>query len=37
LQQFIAQLALPDEERQRLLELAPWSYTGKAAELAKRI
>jgi adenylosuccinate lyase len=37
LQQFIAQLAIPDAERQRLLELAPWTYTGKAAELAKRI
>jgi adenylosuccinate lyase len=37
LQQFIAQLAIPDAERQRLLELAPWTYTGMAAELAKRI
>ncbi len=37
LQQFIAQLAIPEAERQRLLELAPWTYTGKAAELAKRI
>ncbi len=37
LQQFIAQLAIPAAERQRLLALAPWTYTGKAAELARRI
>lgn len=37
LQQFIAQLAIPEAERQRLLALAPWTYTGMAAELAKRI
>jgi adenylosuccinate lyase len=37
LQQFIAGLAIPDAERQRLTELAPWTYTGKAAELARRI
>ena len=37
LQQFIAQLAIPQAERARLLELAPWTYIGKAAELAKRI
>jgi len=37
LHQFIAQLAIPEAERQRLLALAPWTYTGKAAELAKRI
>ncbi len=37
LRQFIGGLALPQEERQRLLALAPWTYTGKAAELAKRI
>ena len=37
LQQFVAQLAIPEAERQRLLALAPWSYTGMAAELAKRI
>ncbi|MBE0624418.1 MAG: adenylosuccinate lyase [Burkholderiales bacterium] len=37
LQQFIGQLAIPDAERQRLLALAPWTYTGKAAELARRI
>jgi len=37
LRQFIGQLAIPAAERQRLLELAPWTYTGKAAELARRI
>ncbi len=37
LQQFIAALAIPEAERARLLELAPWTYTGKAAELARRI
>ncbi len=37
LQQFIAQLAIPEAERQRLLALTPWTYIGKAAELAKRI
>jgi len=37
LQQFIAGLAIPDAERARLLALAPWTYTGKAAELARRI
>ena len=37
LQQFIGGLALPEAERRRLLALAPWTYTGKAAELAKRI
>ncbi len=37
LQQFIGGLAIPEAERRRLLALAPWTYTGKAAELAKRI
>ncbi len=37
LQQFIAQLAIPQSERARLLALAPWTYIGKAADLAKRI
>ena len=37
LQQFIVQLAIPEPERQRLLALTPWTYTGKAAELARRI
>jgi hypothetical protein len=30
-------LAIPAEERRRLLELTPSSYTGLAAELARRI
>jgi adenylosuccinate lyase len=37
LREFIGGLPLPDEERRRLLELAPSSYTGLAAELARRI
>jgi adenylosuccinate lyase len=37
LREFIGGLALPVAERQRLLELAPSSYTGLAAELARRI
>jgi len=37
LQLFIGQLAIPEAERQRLLALSPWTYIGKAAELAKRI
>ncbi|MBE0614854.1 MAG: adenylosuccinate lyase [Burkholderiales bacterium] len=37
LRQFIGQLAVPEAERQRLLALAPSTYTGKAAELARRI
>ncbi len=37
LQQFIGGLAIPEAERRRLLALAPWTYTGKAAELARRI
>lgn len=34
---FIAQLAIPESERRRLLEMTPASYVGKAAELARRI
>jgi adenylosuccinate lyase len=37
LRQFIAKLPLPQADRQRLLEMTPASYIGKAAELAKRI
>jgi adenylosuccinate lyase len=37
MQGFIAGLAIPDEEKQRLLAMTPGSYTGKAAELARRI
>ncbi len=34
---FIQGLALPEEARQHLLAMTPGSYTGKAAELARRI
>ncbi|AGX86437.1 adenylosuccinate lyase [Candidatus Symbiobacter mobilis] len=34
---FLATVALPAEEKQRLLELTPAAYTGKAAELARRV
>ena len=37
LRDFIGGLPIPPEERRRLLELAPSSYTGLAAELARRI
>jgi adenylosuccinate lyase len=34
---FIDNLAIPDNEKARLKTLSPASYTGKAAELARRI
>ena len=37
LKEFIGGLPIPSTERQRLLDLAPSSYTGLAAELARRI
>jgi len=37
LAKFILDLAIPAEAKQQLLALTPASYTGKAAELAKRI
>ncbi|HEU0219389.1 MAG TPA: hypothetical protein VFQ98_01125 [Gallionella sp.] len=37
LQAFIQTLDIPDAEKQRLLQPSPDTYTGKAAELAKRI
>lgn len=37
LQQFIAQLAIPPAEKERLLQLSPSSYTGLAVYLAKNI
>jgi len=33
----IRSLAIPDEEKERLLAMTPGSYTGKAAELARRV
>ncbi len=37
LQEFIATLAIPQGERDRLLAMTPASYVGNAAELARRI
>jgi adenylosuccinate lyase len=37
MQQFIAGLALPEGEKQRLLQMTPASYVGKAAVLARRV
>ncbi len=37
LQAFISTLEIPETEKQRLLQLSPDTYIGKAAELAKRI
>ena len=37
MQGFIADLDLPDAEKERLLAMTPASYVGKAAELAKRV
>ena len=37
LAQFIAQLAIPAEAKQRLLAMTPATYTGQAAELARRM
>ncbi len=37
LQSFINTLSIPEAEKQRLLQLSPETYIGKAAELAKRI
>ena len=37
LQEFIGTLAIPEAEKARLMQMTPGSYTGKAAELARRI
>ena len=37
LQAFINTLTIPEAEKRRLLQLGPDTYTGKAAELAKRV
>jgi adenylosuccinate lyase len=34
---FIGSLSLPEADKKRLLELTPAGYTGKAAELARKI
>ena len=37
LRAFIADLAIPEEARQRLLALTPAGYTGNAADQARRV
>ena len=37
MQAFVSMLEIPEAARAELLKLTPWDYTGKAAELAKRI
>ncbi|MDR2837912.1 MAG: adenylosuccinate lyase [Azonexus sp.] len=37
MQAFVATLAIPEAAKADLLKLTPWDYTGKAAELARRI
>ncbi len=37
MQGFIAKLDIPEADKQRLLAMTPGSYTGKAAELARRV
>jgi adenylosuccinate lyase len=37
MREFIGGLAIPPDERRRLLDLTPSSYTGLATELARRI
>jgi len=37
MQAFVASLEIPAAAKAELLELTPWGYTGKAAELARRI
>lgn len=37
MQAFVSTLAIPEAAKAELLKLTPWDYTGKAAELAKRI
>jgi adenylosuccinate lyase len=37
MQAFVASLEIPEAAKAELLQLTPWGYTGKAAELAKRI
>ena len=37
MQAFVATLEIPEAAKAELLKLTPWDYTGKAAELARRI
>jgi adenylosuccinate lyase len=34
---FIRKLEIPEKEKKRLLEMTPAGYTGKAAELARKL
>jgi adenylosuccinate lyase len=37
MQEFVRSLEIPQQAKDELLKLTPWDYTGKAAELARRI
>ena len=37
LQSFVKGLAIPESEKARLLDMTPWNYLGKEAELARKI
>jgi len=37
MQEFVSTLEIPKAAKDQLLKLTPWDYTGKAAELARRI
>ena len=37
MREFVETLDIPDAAKRELLVLTPWDYTGKAAELARRI
>jgi adenylosuccinate lyase len=37
MQDFVQSLEIPQQAKDELLKLTPWDYTGKAAELARRI
>jgi len=37
MQAFVQGLEIPQAAKDQLLKLTPWAYTGKAAELARRI
>ena len=37
MQEFVKSLDIPQAAKDELLKLTPWDYTGKAAELARRI
>ena len=37
MQEFVQSLEIPQAAKNQLLKLTPWDYTGKAAELARRV